>query len=410
MKKYLDVPEIMVKSFEEALLRISELEERTENQQIIIDALVAYTKNLTKGDSGVALKKDYGEQEGCESGRTVAQDMARLELKRGEDRKNRKGSKSLEKEVEDLFRRDKASKQFKDAFTIDSLLSYSKEAHSFSLNARTEVRMKKSFHTNVKQQIDKIIRHMIVNLNTYDLNTVCSTFNLISGDIEYQHKLVVTHDIILFIDDFSRVPFIVSALFNNQGIYDDVLGSTIKEILLHQCMVDSDINRNHPHILGYYNKIIDNFELHPKEESLKNLCANLIGNFNVFENGGFNPAIFPNMYSIRVLCHYMDWDYTYNEFICSVLDPKLRETRNPLYATYMFTVVFNALRVFGYIESVELVFNRLKELMDDSSDLSIVSYLFIRQVDPERADRWYTSQIGNIGHVDGEYLRNLLLY
>ncbi|AFN83642.1 hypothetical protein EROM_090250 [Encephalitozoon romaleae SJ-2008] len=400
----------MIKSFEEALLRISELEEKTENQQIIIDALVAHTKNLMKGDNGVALKKDCVEQEGSESGRTVAQDMARFELKRGEDRKSRRSSKSLEKEVEDLFRRDKTSKQFKDAFTIDSLLSYSKEAHSFSLNVRTEVRMKKSFHTNVKQQIDKIIRHMIVNLNTYDLNTVCSTLNLISGDIEYQHKLVITHDIVLFIDDFSRIPFIVSALFNNQGIYDDVLGSTIKEILFHQCMVDSDINRSHPHIVGYYNKIIDNFELHPKEKSLKDLCANLIGNFNVFEDGGFNPAIFPSMYSVRVLCHYMDWDYTYNEFICSVLYPKLRETRNPLYAIYMFTAVFNALRVFGYIESVELVFSRLKELMDDSSDLSIVSYLFIKQVDPERADRWYESQRGNIRHVDGEYLRNLLLY
>ncbi|KAG5858748.1 DUF5087 domain-containing protein [Encephalitozoon hellem] len=400
----------MVKSLEEALHRISELEEKIENQQIIINALVAQTKNLMGGDKSAALRRDCGEQERDEANGAVSQDMARLELRKGEERKSRKSSVPFEQEVEDLFRGDKVSKQFKDAFTIDSLLLYSREAHSFSLNTRTEAKMKKSFHVSVKQQIDKIVRHMMVNLNIYDLNTICSTLNLISGDVEYQHKLVITHDIILFIDDFSRIPFIVSALFNNQGIRDDVLGSTIKEILLHQCMVDSDINKNHPHILGYYNKIIDNFELRSKEKSLKDVCVRLIGNFNVFEDGAFNPAIFPSMYSIRALCHYMDWDYTYNEFICSVLYPRLKETRDPLYAVYMFTVVFNALRVFGHIESVELVFEKLKEFMDDGTDLSVVSYLFIKQIDPERANRWYRSQMGSIKHVDGEYLRSLLLY
>ncbi|ADM12155.1 uncharacterized protein Eint_090250 [Encephalitozoon intestinalis ATCC 50506] len=400
----------MAKSLEQALLRISELEEKIENQQIIIDALVARMKKMAGSDTSIALEKCCKEQEECNPRKEISQDMVRLEFRKEEGKKDRKDGLSFEEEIEDLFRRDKVPKQFKDTFTIEALISYSKESHSFSLNSRVDVKMKKSFHTNVKQQIDKISRHIMVNLNTYDLNTICSTLNLISGDLEYQHKLVTAHDIILFIDDFSRIPFIISALFNNQGIRNDVLGETIKEILLHQCMVDSDIHKNHPHIVSYYNKIVSNFELHPKEKSLKDICANLVVSFDVFENGAFNPMIFPSMYSVRALCHYMDWDYAYNEFICTVLYPRLRETRDPLCAIYMSTVALNAMRVFGAIESVELVFEKLKEFMNDASDLSITIYLFIKQIDPQRANVWYESQVERINHVDGEYLKNLLLY
>ncbi|UYI26703.1 DUF5087 domain-containing protein [Encephalitozoon cuniculi] len=400
----------MVKSLEQALLRISELEDKIEDQQIIINALVAHTKRLARDNGSTAVGKGHKEQDRNGADAEDGQDMVRFELNKENSRRNKRSSVPLEDEVEDLFRGDKVSKSFKDAFTIDSLLSYSGEAHNFSLNSRADVKMKKSFHTNVKQQIDKIIRHMMTNLNTYDLNMICSTFNLISGDVEYQHKLVIAHDIILFIDDFSRTPFIISALFNNQGIRNDVLGGIIKEILLHQCTIDKDIYKNNPHLVGYYNKIIDNFELHPRERSLKDACTSLIGNFKVFEDRTFNSAIFPNMYSVRVLCHYMDWDYTYNEFVRSVLYPRLKETRNPLYAVYMFVVAFNALRVFGDVESVNVVFDKLKEFMSDASDLSIASYLFIKQIDPEGARKWYRSQIESIGHVDMEHLQGLVLY
>lgn len=405
----LDIPEIMAESLDQALLRISKLEEKIEDQQIVIDALVGHLKRLKKGNGDFAMEKDDKEEAGGSCMRDP-RDMRRFDLKRKGVEKGKDDKISLSDEVEGLFRGKKGGKPFKDAFTLDSLLSYSRESHSFSLNTKAGAKMKKTLHTSIKQQGDKIIKHLIANLNVYDLNTICSTLSLISGDLEYQHKTVVAHDVILFIDDFSRMPFVISALFNNQGLHDDVLGGTLKEILRHQCLVDGEIYKDHPHLPGYYSRIVDNFEIQGGEKSLADICVGLVGNFKVFEEGVFNSMIFPNMYSIRALCHYMDWDYTYNEFVCSVLYPRVKEARDALSAIYMFVVAFNALRVFGDIESVRVVFERLKETMSDASELSAVVYLFIKQVDPARAEAWYELQTWDSKDVDGECLRDLLLY
>jgi hypothetical protein len=69
-----------------------------------------------------------------------------------------------------------------------------------------------------------------------------------------------------------------------------------------------------------------------------------------------------------------------------------------LYAVYILVLAFNALRIFGYIESVNAVFHELEGFMMDSSDTFI--YLFIKQINLEKVKQWLESCSGEINNVD----------
>lgn len=399
----------MTKSLEQALAKISDLEEKIEDQQILIDALINKIKSSSKAQCVVT---EVDEVRCLEFGVPI-EDEAVCELRKMEDVKKKKHTDhnmSLDGEVEDIFRSKNMSRSLKGEINIESFIKHARECHSFSLSSRTDVDIKGSIVTYIRENINKILRRMISNLNIYDLNVICSAFNMISGETDYQCKLVIAHDIILFTEDLSRMPFMISALFNNQDIHDDAVGKTLKKILAHQHSVDCDIYRSFPNLINCYNRIIENFEVQPNERSLESSCGELIGDFEVFEDGVFNQVVLPNMYAIRMLSHYLDWDFTYNRFIRNVLYPKLRKKDKPLYAVYILAVTFNALRVFGYIESVDLVLEMFEELMIDSSEVSIVIYLFIKQINPGKARQWLNTYAKDINHVDAAYIEDLLLY
>lgn len=384
----------MVENLEEALSKIQELERRVEDQQILIDALVGQIKGLTSRHSST---------EGVEgSGR--ARDGGNS---RDETRRDVIGNR-LDKEVSEMFRSKKEAR-FSGGFTFEGFVGHARRHHRFTLGNRADVEMEKTLSSGVRQHLDKIVRHLVVNVNKYDLNTICSSFNLMSGEIEYQYKLVISHDIVLFIDDFSRMPFIIAALFNNKDIGGDTVGRTLRQILGHQYMVDREMYRRFPRLVSWYDEMASNFEIEAQGQSLESTCGRLIGDFEVFEDGRFNAGMFPNMYAMRMVSQYMDWDFTYNRFIQSNLYPKLQKSKRPLYAVYIFTLTFNALRTFGYVESVRVVMNKLCEMMGDSSELSAVIYLFMKQVDPERAGRWIR-KYGESSQVDVSYLEEELVY
>lgn len=401
----------MIGNLDQALLRIKELEEKIENQQILIDALIDKVKKQTFTKSAYSLETDG---EDLKSPPQMLGDNSvykELDIDQKAPSDRLADPKTLfDEEVENMFKSKKASMNFKESFTFESFIAYAGDCHSFSLHNRCEVKTKNPVNAYIKQNEAKIIRHLMNNLNAYDLNAICSSLNLISREIDYHYKLVIAHDIILFIEDFSRVPFMISALFNNQDVRDDVFGRILKQILIHQFAVDRDIYRGFSSILSYYNQIMDNFEIQAKTRSPEDICKGLVGAFEVFEDGIFNPAIFPNMYAMRALCHYMDWDFAYNKVIHSVLYPRLVKDKDPLCVVYIFAITFNALRIFGRIESVDMVIRKLGELMVDSSDLSISVYLFIKQVDPERADTWLNAEKQKIERIDIEYLKRLIIY
>ncbi|KAH9411716.1 hypothetical protein HK407_04g08270 [Ordospora pajunii] len=400
----------MIENLKQALERIAELERKIESQEKEISALVAEVKK----DRGVACADRLQEHSECKS--LMHEDLEKSDYyfeSKLEDEYEKKTSNrnvSFEEDVEGIFKAKKVQKPFKEAFTIEAFIVYCRDMHSFSLVNKSEGKSKKMFRCCIKQYVEKTTRHLMVNLNVYDLNTVCSAFNLLCGEMEYNHKLVIAHDVILLVEDFSRMPFIVSAVFNNQGIHSDVLGETISNIVMHQCDIDSEVYSNRPSLARYYARISANFGGQTDIRPLGSICSELISDLRVFEEGEINETVFPRMYSVRALCHYMDWDYSYNEFVCGVLYPRLVERREAACVVYMFASVFNALRVFGEVESVRISLEKLKEMMHDDSELSAVCYMFIKQIDPDCAEQWFRMHGDRIAGVSAEYLKDVLIY
>lgn len=384
-----------MKSLKQALARIAELEERVESQQIMIDALVNQVRRAA-GQSPRMLEEDDGRKSMDEMEGGVESEAQKAAFSRG---------------VEHMFREKTSLEVFTGSMMIEGFVEFVKDSHQFSLSMRHDLKGKSGGLTSyVRANADRVVKNVIDNLNVYDLDTICSCLNMISGEMEYSHRLVVAHDIVIFIEDFSQLPFIFSALFNNLELREDVLSNTLKQILVHQCIIDREAYKNLPGMMECYSRIMKNLHIQPSQKSLELVCGNLIEDVAVFEDGEINPTIFQSMYGLRALCHYMDWDFTYNKMIQAVLYPRLESTRSPLCVVYIFVLTFNALRVFGRVESVDIVLARLRELMGDSSELSTVAYLFVKQLEPQEAERWLNSHGDEIESVSREYLQSLLLH
>jgi hypothetical protein len=361
----------MVKGFEEALKRIEELEQTVENQKILIDALVGQIKNASK-------RSDAEEAPSPTAGKKAE----------GVDARKQEEGMVFSSEVEAMFRSKKGRKAFRENFVFEDFVKFNAESHSFSLNARGQVTNKSPVKAYLALNLDKLLCHLVSNANELSINALCSSLNAMSGEISYGHKLVVAHDLLLFMDDLSKFPFAVSALFNNQGVRDDVLGRSIKAIVAQQCTIDQGLHKEDPHLVSCYRKIRSNFDLRTNDTPIKDLLNEVAEDIEVFKDGEINQAVYFNMYALRMLCHYMDWDYTYNTFIRGGLYPRFEEHKEPAIALYILTLALNALRVFGRIESVMVILEEMSRHMLDDSDLSVLLYLFIRQVDPRRANEW----------------------
>ncbi|EOB13237.1 hypothetical protein NBO_97g0001 [Nosema bombycis CQ1] len=92
------------------------------------------------------------------------------------------------------------------------------------------------------------------------------------------------------------------------------------------------------------------------------------------------------VFSIRILTHYLDWDYTFNTYFNEYLYPRLEEDDS--YLLLLGICNFNFYRIFGEIESTKMVNDLLKSKMEKVSTTSILSYLLIKQIDPLISSIW----------------------
>lgn len=106
----------------------------------------------------------------------------------------------------------------------------------------------------------------------------------------------------------------------------------------------------------------------------------------------------------------MDWDFTYNRLILEILYPKIQNDKSPSCALYAMSLTFNALRLFGPVESVSAVLEELSSFMIDSSDVSAVIYLFIKQIKPLEAEKWLNTNRDTLNRILPSYLKELMVF
>lgn len=302
--------------------------------------------------------------------------------------------------------------EFKQNFTFKKFVEYAETSYEFSLSNKKVSRTKNPLRLYIEGNIDRIIKYIIENINILNLNQICSALFLINSEIEYTHKLVIAHDVILHLDDFTGLLFINAALFNNLELRDDQFSGALSKVLYKQYTVDSNIIKDHE-VLEYINTIKRNMKLEAGDQSLWSLLGTFSKNAPVFDpkkNKIISEAV-ENGFIVRMLSHYLDWDYTYNTLILTSIHPMITSHHSPICTYFLGILAVNAIRIFNSDESIELIFQELKEILTWMDDSSVIAYLILKQFYEIECEAWIVKNRPMIEKLGYEipFLRNFLL-
>ncbi|KAI5168418.1 hypothetical protein PAEPH01_0110 [Pancytospora epiphaga] len=394
--------------------QIRELEEKKNSQEIIIDALVEQTKKLRETNKDYLTERKKGtfisthtEQPIEINSNTIQIENTSmfsesnigekaLTMKEPEVLQTEDVIETLTKQIITIFQPKEKNVDFKANSSFQKFVDYAESTFEFSLMNKKIFKAKNPLKMYIESNLEKIVKYLIDNINQFNLNQICSTFFLINSAIEYKHKLVIVHDCIVEISQYSKLPYLISALFNNHELENDILSIAISKILYHQCYVDKDIFADEE-VQGYLALIEHNFSLEKPTISLWETPVSMLESVPMFNsvNGAMrvsNECIMAG-FTIRAICHYLDWEYTYNTFIVETLGPRLKEKGVAVHAYYLGILAIDAYKAFGKHESVELVFQELLSIMGNDSDLSVICFLITKQFYEAEAECWFDNNI-----------------
>ncbi|KAK6090409.1 hypothetical protein P3W45_000506 [Vairimorpha bombi] len=320
----------------------------------------------------------------------------------------------LKDDLENMFSRKKVMKIFKDNVFIDEFVDFCAETYLIkSFDEIFTIIHAKNVKKYLQDNKTKITKYVIQNINKLSMSSICSTLLCLSTEFTDDEKLVIIHDIILYVQDNSRILFAVFCILNTEKFFskqdsEDIFRNTISSILCHQYTVDIDIHKNRKVVVGPLSTIRNILGLKASNKNIEDVLLSINSDIPVFCKYKINPEIYKYMYSVRVLGHFLDWDYCYNVYIREYLSKEV----NGCKILYLGLLTLNSLRLFGNIESTEVLFSFILENMKGSDELSLISYLIIKQIN-EKDSKEYIERVGkdieNIGY-DLEYLKKLIVY
>ncbi len=320
----------------------------------------------------------------------------------------------LENDIKNIFVHKQKMADFKMNFCFKKFVEYAESYYEFLLTNKKISKLKNPFKLYIESNLDKIIKYLIDNINYLNLNQICSSLFMITYAIEYDHKLVIAHDILLEINNYTKLPFIFSALFNNIELRKDSISLLINKILYHQYCIDTDIF-NDEIILGYFEIIKNNFDLEKPRVSLWKSLSDYLVPVTLFKSIRnviqITNVAMENGYGLRILATYLDWDYTYNEFIVNMLSKAHKSNSQPIYIYYMGILAINALRMFGMTESVILILETISEYMIGCDECSIAAFLIVKQVFDDKAYVWLEKNKNSLSsqNIPVDLLKTLLI-
>lgn len=402
---------------EDLKMKVEELEEELENKEIMINALLNEIKKLKGRDREVKRRKiteteamGVVELVGNECNPTVKgadssvdttkQESAKHESSKQEsavttqsdERKanqevhSKPRKRNLKEEVDNLIHHNRTNKTFKDSSFIEDFLDYCADTIPYNFNTSCW-ELKGPIKAYVGQNLFQITSFISREVNRLSLLQICSTLHCITGALTPLESAIVFHDILLMIDDYSKLHFIFHSLFKSR-IDDFPLGSTILSIMSYQQKVDSELLKPRKALLQHISSLKYSFEIPRISKRLEDILVELTTPLSIFKDNMIDEDIYQHLFAIRMLTHFLDWDYTFNIYVNDVLYPRVDDS--DAYLLYMGIVNFNFYRLFGGIESTEMIFDILKSKMVGVSSSSVLCYLLIKQIDPKHANSWLT--------------------
>ncbi|KAM0679936.1 hypothetical protein GINT2_001877 [Glugoides intestinalis] len=318
----------------------------------------------------------------------------------------------LVSKIKAIFTPKSKNVDFKMNYNFRKFVEYAEASYEFSLFNKKVVKQKNPIKQYLEFNIDRIIKFILENINTLNMNQICSTIFLITSEICYKQKLIFFHDIILELKDYLKLNFIAAALFNNLELESGLFSQVLKKIIYHQMCINCDIFKD-LEILGYLGVIRDNFALVPPDISLWDSLSHFLIKHNLFENTPktVREESIENGFILRMLCQFLDWDYTYNTFILKQLYPLILSEKCAIHVYYIGILMLNAKREFGDDISILSLEEELKTIIEWNEECSIAAYLILKQVRERDAESWLekNSELVKSFGFQLSYLKSLLL-
>ncbi|ELA48221.1 hypothetical protein VCUG_00262 [Vavraia culicis subsp. floridensis] len=269
-------------------------------------------------------------------------------------------------------------KSFKLNFKLDEYVDYTCSLFvPYICDAKDTYKLSKQHAIYIKTNRKCILKHIFKDINTREIEKTWTLLFNLGCTESYEALCVVVHDLFVFVEDFERVFYLSYALLHNKKFEVDILSKTIRMLLSYQALIMRKVNSGVE--FGY--KIQEEMDLfdHFDVNSLCNV---------ILEDNSFSHL---NVASLRIICSFMDWNWTYNTFIVQMLYPRFVETNRPILLFYMGVICTLGYKNFGMHESVQSIFDEIKTCLDkDNVELSAIACSFVKNFDLDLAEKWGT--------------------
>ncbi|OQS55852.1 hypothetical protein EHP00_394 [Ecytonucleospora hepatopenaei] len=427
VKSFDDINDLFIPTKSDKEIKLENLELKKKSTNIVKenmeskDKIIHFNENLSDDLPNVKKVKKEEVKSGYRAKRTgekaTAEDIKKSTenineiVEEFDDKENKKfadlGIENLHKEIIDIFTKTKQKTDFKDNFTIQQFVEYSSMAFEFKLDNRKRHTIKNPMKLYVNQFQDKILTYLISNINSLSLREVCTTLFYINCEIDEKYKMVLAMDIILRLKERSKMLYMLSALFNN--VFSDGnndLSTAIMSIASHQHSIEMDLYQENEEIKKFLEIIKINFNLFKGSRGLFKMLDDLIlCNFSNKthasdkledkEKGLLNVINYDKTcifyeydvkaWVVRLICHILDWDFTYNKVILEKLNIK-ENAYHTLLAIYLGIDAYYKFTMED--SSVKSLFTEFMYIMNDASEVSQLLYAFLKEIDEEKAEEY----------------------
>lgn len=258
----------------------------------------------------------------------------------------------------------KRLKELKPNSTPEEFIAYAEAASEFP----TKPTVKNPLRLYIETNTDAILKYVVDSIDHLTPRQLCPALLLVAQSLSYARRQIVFHDIALHSTD--KLAFAAAALFTT--FETDPLSQVIAKIAYRQLCIDAD-NAD----LGDAPAVLD---LAPPDVSLwDHLPLFLVPGVLFGGDMRVAPDAVQCGFALRLLCHYVDWDYTYNEFIVPQLHPYVLAEKCALHVYYLGILMMNARRLFGRDESVLAIERELLEILEWPGECALAAYLILKQ-------------------------------
>lgn len=277
----------------------------------------------------------------------------------------------------------KVDKLFKLNFKLDDYVEYTCSLFvPYICDDKRRYKISKNHALYIKTNKRGIHKHIFKGINTREIEKTWVLLYNMGTVADYGEICTIIHDLFLFVDDFEHVFYFSYALLHDKELKSDILSRTITMLLSYQALIMKETNKNAKIVTMIQNEV----DLFVKFDVGEIYNA-------ILEDDNLSEA---NISSIRIICSFMDWDWTFNHFVIRKLYKQFGNTKNPALLGYLGAVLMLGYKNFGLHESVQSILDVFKGLLqEDANELGLIACSYVKNLDFNFASEWFKNHFND---------------